>query len=882
MPTALPLLALAFAFGIWLGDLLHISPRGASLVLLAAAFPLGGALLRDRLRGCALLLALCALGLLAQSQRPHPLDAVQISQGAGAEMLDLAGPLRHEGELLAPPLATADGLALRIAVSRVSPLHPDAPFRALSPPLHVAVSLRGAPLEPLWPGDRVWLRARLRPPGGLHNPGAPDGDRRAAAEGVQALASLPAEDLVRLLPDGRGRPFLRAVARLRARLLAVLAAHFSAPADDLGHDPVPHALVAALALGDRGAIARVDAARKAAGAPPPSPPSPPSPPLIEDSFRAAGISHILSVSGLHLAVVAFLFYAGLAALLLRVPPLARRLAVRRLAAACAIPATLIYTLLTGAEVATSRAAGVATLWFLAVACGRRARLPEALAGGVLFLLLRTPLLLFDPALQLSVAAVLGIATLRPLHLLLQPHLSPDEGAPLDPIARAARRLLRFTDASLGAALATAPLCAVHFSQLQAAGLIGNLLAVPLGEIAVVPLGIAGAALGLLWPAAAALPLALAGWAASLLADLAAQVAALSSSLGANPTVPTPPWPCLALFALGLLALARRSPRWPIPCLGAVLLQAALAHTPPSALRATFLDVGQGDATVLELPGGGVIVVDAGGLGGQASSPGPGAGAGPDPGERVVVPFLQRRGHRRVDLLVASHPHPDHVGGLVAVLERLPVRRLWAVPQGAAEFIDPSWTRVLDAARRLQVPVETPAPIELRGVRIEPLAPCPPEDPACAVRPHAGLGHNNNSLVLRVRFAGRSLLLPGDVELPGELLLLDRDRHDPAFDPRADVLKAPHHCSGTSSSESLLAAVRPAWVICSLGLRNRYGFPHPEVTARYQAIGARLLRTDRDGAIRVEISRGGAISVTPTREPPPPRAEIREARYILDP
>jgi competence protein ComEC len=832
MPTALPLLAMAFASGIWLGDLLHIGLRAASCGLLFAAVLLFAALWRDRLRGCALLLGTCALGVLAQSHRPPTIDAVQVPEGAD---LDLSAPQRWEGELLAMPLGTADGLALRVAVSRVA-------MYRLSPPLLLAVSLRGAPQEPLWPGDRLRLRARLRPPGGLHNPGAADGERRAAADGIQAVASVPAEDLVRLLPEGRERAARRALARLRARLLAVLRAHLADP-----DRPLPHALVAALALGDRGALARVDAARRDAGAPP-----------IEEAFRAAGISHILSVSGLHLAVVAFLFYAGLAAALLRVPPLCRRFAVRRLAAACAIPATLTYTLLTGAEVATCRAAGVATLWFLAVACGRRARLPEALAGCLLFLLLRAPLLLFDPALQLSVAAVVGIAALRPLHLLLGPHLTPEAGAfRADPIAAAARRLLRFTDASLGAALATAPLCAVHFSQVQIAGLIGNLLAVPLGEVAVVPLGIAGCALGLLWPAAAAPPLALAGWAASLLADLATQLAELSSSLGAAPVVPAPPWPCLALFTLGLLALARRRRSWPVPCLGAVLLQAVLVLHPPSSLRATFLDVGQGDATVLELPGGGVIVVDAGGLGEHA----------PDPGERVVVPFLQRRGHRHIDLLVASHPHPDHVGGLAAVLERLPVRRLWAVPPGAAESIDPAWARVLATARRLHVPVAAPAPIELHGVRIEPLAPCPPEDPACPVRPHAGLGHNNNSLVLRVRFAGRSLLLPGDIELPGELLLLDRDRHDPAFDPRADVLKAPHHCSGTSSSESLLAAVRPAWIICSLGLRNRYGFPHPEVTARYQAIGARLLRTDRDGAIRVEIRPDGRIAVTPTRAAP---------------
>lgn len=848
MPTNLPLWTLCYAAGIWAGAVLGVGAAlawaGLGLLLLYGAVVLrwparhaAGA------RRIALLAALC-LGVLAQdgARRPVPV----LAQLAGPTPRDEV-PLRFEAQVRGAVTQTrtsagdASGAAdtagaVRLRLWRVQPT-PGGPWQAIAPPLSVLAQWRGPLRAPLWPGDAVQVRGRLRPARGLRNPGPEDPVRHAAAAGIDAVLSLEADALLRRadVPPAIWLWPLRAAAQARAHLLR----RIEVALRDV--DPALRGLIAALCLGDRAALGLGQRAQ---------------PPVdLEAVFRDAGVYHVLSVSGLHLAVATWLLFQGLQALLLLGPGLG---AARPIAALVTLPAVGFYTLLTGAEVATVRAAVAAGCWLLGLVLGRRGGLGEALGAAGLVLLLASPLQLFEPAFQLSIAATWGAARLRPLASLLgsAPALEQEvaERLPrLHPV-HLGRGALRLLDATLGATLATTPLCALHFSAVQGAGLFGNLLVVPPCEGLVLPLGLLGAAAGLLWPALGSAALHAAAAAARVALELARELA----GWGLSAAVPSPGAAALLLWAVGLVLLAytRGAPMPSRVWLGPGALAALLWLGPDvgaaSALRVTLLDVGQGDATVVELPGGQVLVIDGG------NGPGP-DGAGPDLGQRVVAPFLQRRGLRRIDVLVASHPHPDHVGGLAALVQRFPVGEIWTADGPALEAADPTWARVLAEAAARAVPVRAPRTLSAGGATVEVLWP----GAAGAARRDPELSHNDNSLVLRVRYAGRAVLLPGDIERDGEAGLLAAPGGPDAV--RADVLKVPHHCSRTSSTEALLRAVAPQVAVCSLGYRNRYGFPHAEVVARYERAGIRLLRTDQDGAVQVRITRHGELSVQTTRD-----------------
>ena len=228
---------------------------------------------------------------------------------------------------------------------------------------------------------------------------------------------------------------------------------------------------------------------------------------------------------------------------------------------------------------------------------------------------------------------------------------------------------------------------------------------------------------------------------------------------------------------------------------------------------------------MQLPGGRALLVDGGGdLRGLAPP-------GTDVGSRIVLPALAELGVSRLDAIALTHPHPDHGGGLFAVLDQLPVGELWVTGEaGPGQLGD----LLRERARARGVPVRQPTPgaMQMGGVRIEILR----------SGWHPARSTNDNSLVLRLVHGELAILLAGDVEALAEAELAQSGR-----DVRADVLKAGHHGSRTSSTEAFLRAVRPAHVVFSVGAHNPFGFPHPEVVDRVRSSGAAAWRTD-GGAI----------------------------------
>jgi competence protein ComEC len=658
--------------------------------------------------------------------------------------------------------------------------------------------LATAPTLP-WPlalGDRIRMEARFRRPEGPRNPGGRDRSAELSARGivleahaVSAPVRMAPPSPLALLEEGRRR-FADAAAGALPRREA--------------------ALVRAIGAGDRSGVD----------------------PDTADAFARSGLAHLLSVSGLHLAVVAIGAYRVLRWTLARWDAFALRIEPRRAAALAAVPLTGIYALATGADVPVVRSALAATVAFAGVLLDREPEALNVLALAAVAVLAAEPGALLDPSFQLSFASVAGLALWSaPLRRAIPVRRDARTLA-----GRARELLLSAICASVAATLATAPIVAFHFRRISVLAVVSNVAGIPIGSALTVVAALAALASAVAPPLAAPLlhlcrPLA---W--LLLAVNDACAAPSWAALGVGS-------PGIAGVLVGYAALAAAW-RWRGAARAVAAIVAALALlTPPhvrhalalrrGGLEVVFLSVGQGDATAFLLPDGSAVLVDGGGE----------AQGRYDPGARDVVPWLRDAGVTRVAALFLSHPHPDHLFGLPAIAQAFHVDLLLTSGRAGDDAAASALAR-LPPARGL-APGEV---FERAGVRFEALAP-PTGSEAWT--------ENDASLVLKVTYGATSVLLTGDVEAEAEAALT---RGPFADRLRADVIKIPHHGSASSSGAGLVQAVRPTWAVATVGHANRFGFPAREVVERWQAAGAAVLRTD-EGAVRF-LSDGRTVRRAP--------------------
>lgn len=639
-----------------------------------------------------------------------------------------------------------------------------------------------APPADVRPGQRWALTVRLKAPHGFRNPHGPDAELWWWEQGVQALGTVrsgPRDATPRLVDDGAWRhPIERLRQQVRDAILDRLAWHRLDP----GVEGATRAagVVAALVTGDQRSIDQADWAL----------------------FRDTGVAHLMSISGLHITLFAWLAtrlvggaWRRSARLCLAVPaPQAALVAGLGLAAA--------YALFSGWAIPAQRTITMlATVTVLRLA-GRRWPWPLVWLLACTAVVAIDPWALQQPGFWLSFVAV-GVL------------FATDSGANTADKQGLGARFSQMLREQALITLALAPLGIVLFGQFSLVGLVANLLAIPWVTFWVTPLALMGVVWAPLWDLAAA-SIEVLAWVLQRMVDCPGAVWQFAAA---------PAW-AAAVAVLGGVLLVLRLPWW-LRLWGLPLCLPLLFWQPPRPAWGEFTliapELGQGSALLVQTAGH-RLLYDAG----------PRYGPGNDAGQRVLVPLLRALGHggegadgstrRHLDALVLSHGDSDHIGGATAVLALAPKALRWGATAGLPG--DTEASRPCVAGQQW----------EWEGVRFTFLHPSIPVPPTARQ-------DNAHSCVLRVESAsGRAALLVGDIAQAQERALVAQ-----GAPLAADVLLVPHHGSRSSSSEGFLEAVRPRWSLVQAGYRNRYGHPAPEVLQRYAERDLTVVESSRCGA-----------------------------------
>ncbi|MBI4962827.1 MAG: DNA internalization-related competence protein ComEC/Rec2 [Desulfomonile tiedjei] len=677
---------------------------------------------------------------------------------------------------------------------------------------------------PLCAGDRIAFQSRIRTPLNRGNPGEYDWETDCKNEGILWLASVRGEDSVAVLK--RGSSFLPGAILFRAReaMAGFLETHSGRFLGESSAKPVK-GILKGIIVGDMGDI---------------------DPDLNRD-FVDSGLVHALSASGLHVAIVAFLTLMLVKVGVRAVPSVLLWLPLRKLAALACIPAVVTYCLLVGARVPAVRSMIMGLVVATAILLDKKWHSFNSLALAGIIILLIYPLSLFTPSFQLSFASVAGIL------LMVSPVMSrlygKDSESTLDSVdaeggrheglgrlLHGLRPLTAVALTSAAATIAVLPFLVQTFHSFPVYTVFAN-LASDFMITGALSIGLLATAVGVGLPEVGSWVLAPAAFLTLMIIKIASFFSALPGSTVLIPHMGTTEFVVATGIAFFMLWYVRGplGRKYHVISASGLALVAVVAIPPwvgPDAdLEVRFLNVGKGDAAFVRAPGTRGLLID-GGVANEHF----------DCGRSIVAPFLKWNGNRSLDGILISHPQMDHMGGVLAVIGRMPPSRVWWNPVD----VQSSYLDAIVAAARAEGAMILPAdrhqePVRLGGATLRFLnRSCP--------RGKGRMSHyevNDASVVCRVEYGDVSFLFTGDIEREGERELLAA-----GVPLAATVLKVAHHGGKTSTNRDFLEAVRPKIAVISCDGADLGAFPNQQVVERLASAGVQIFITGRDGAVTV--------------------------------
>ena len=715
---------------------------------------------------------------------------------------------------------TLEGMVLKPAkisrkgVTRVEILAKNVNHDGVVSPINEWLNLtiyRNAPW--LETGDKIRFTARLRPFRNFNNPGNFDYQRSMKLRGIACAASV--SDGNRITRLGKGPlPFPKnLIETMQKPVRNLFAARLKKR--DAG-------IFKALILGERQGIE----------------------PGIREMFNRTGLGHMLAVSGLHIGLIGWLSYYLFSWALSRSYRIAVTFDIRKLAAVFTCFPIVGYTLLAGMQVSSQRAMIMALAFLGSLVSNRERDIWSTLALAGILILLLDPNALLSISFQLSFTAVAGILWWMPPLLKKLRSRAPEQGKKPDVLKKFSGYFLSIFAVSLAATFFLLPVTCYYFHRISLVSLPANLTTVPILGFWVIPMGLLSAIILPLSQQAATLFIQAGAWGLDLMMVIIRFWADVPM---ASIWMFTPNFFEILLF-YGLLFCLYFSGRVPWSRIALALVIALIVgdvlywtHRTVfnRTLEVTFLDVGKGNAALISFPGGKKMLIDGGGF----------SGSDFDTGKMVVAPFLWHNKIGKVDYLVMSHPEADHMNGLRFIAKEFQPEEFWHnEDQVKTQSFKELMGIIHDKKIKEMLPPDLKEGIRINGVLVEILHPMPE---VINDRPGKnGRNLNNNSLVLRISYAGKSFLFPGDLEKEGEQEILSNSDKE----IQSHVLLVPHHGSKTSSSKAFLEKVKPNICVVSAGKSPSRKSPHPVVHKRLLEMGCKVLSIAKTGAVTIRVEK----------------------------